>query len=412
MPPSAPHASRLQPLRLWLRRAAILLGAALSLAGLLLIAIQIVYAPRVYRALPGPKLPPIEPLPPLQLLSATQCASCHSEIAAEWRASAHGRASSTALYHAEFRHEGQMFICGYCHQPLVEQRAQTVSGLRWVWPLQVAATQPNPRFQPALAGEGVTCLACHARGQAIAGPHALSTPAHAVVVEPDFGAVSLCQTCHRLHIPLGRLLRPVQETIEEWQAYRASGGEQSCVDCHLPSVGARPLVLGGPQRRSRSHALRGPRDEAFLRRGAVVLQATLEPEAGGARAELTLQNGTGHRLPTAEPRHYLVTALAALSATGQVLSESQLRIERQMDPVALTEPPGSDTTLQVRETRRLNLRLATLPPGTVRLRLGLYYFLWRPEDPIARDAGETKASLRRTVYESERALSAGPPPPN
>lgn len=404
MSASVPHPkhSRSSP-RTW-RRLGWLAASLLLVTGLALVGIQIVYAPRVYRALPGPKLPPIDPLPPLGLLSSSQCAACHGEIAAEWRASAHGRASTSALFHSEYRHEGQMFICGYCHQPLVEQRPQIVSGLRWVWPLQIGKTAPNPRYRPELADDGVTCLACHGRGTAIAGPHALSTPQHAVVVEPDFGNPSLCATCHRLHIPLGRLLRPVQETLEEWQAYRAQGGDKACIDCHMPSVGERPLLPGGTPRRSRSHALRGPRDIEFLRTGAVVQTASIEVQAGAAGAELVLFNGTGHRLPTAEPRHYLQARLCALSATGEVLAASQARIERRMDPVALTEPPGSDTTLLPRETRRIPLRLPSLPPGTARLRLSLHYFLWPPEDPIAIDAGETEASLRRTIYETERPL--------
>jgi hypothetical protein len=402
-PPDQRPTSSRRPIS-WRRSIVWLLGGLLLVAGAGLVAIQIVYAPRVYRALPGPKLPPQDPLPPLGLISATQCATCHPQIAAEWRESAHGRASTTALFHSEFRHEGQMFICGYCHQPLVEQRAQIVTGLRWVWPLQIANAKPNPRFRPELAQEGVTCLSCHGRGSAIAGPHALSTPAHAVVVEPDFGNPTLCATCHRLHIPLGRLLRPVQETIEEWQAYRAAGGDKQCIDCHMPDVGQRPLVALGPPRRSRSHALRGPGDVEFLRTGAVVQRAALHADDGGARGELVLYNGTGHRLPTAEPRHYLQVTLSVLSAGGQVLAQTSQRIERRMDPVALTESPGGDSTLLPRETRRIELRLAGLPAGGARLRLSLHYFLWAPEDPIARDAGHDEASLRRTIYESERPL--------
>ena len=53
----------------------------------------------------------------------------------------------------------------------------------------------------------------------------------------------------------------------------------------------------------RSHDVRGPWDVDFLRTGVVVRAAAVQATGdGGVAGTVTLWNGTGHRLPTAEPQ--------------------------------------------------------------------------------------------------------------
>lgn len=371
------------------------------------VAVELYYGHKVHSALPGPKLPPLSPVAGVGTLSATSCAACHAEIAREWQGSAHGRATRTPLYRAELAHEGSPHFCAYCHAPLVEQRATIVKDLIWIWPKQIPWQRKNPRYVSTLHDEGVTCVACHQRDAHLVGPHDINGAPHPTMQDPSFGAPNLCATCHSLDIRLGPgLPRPVQDTLNEWQAYRQAGGDKQCIDCHMPDVGMRPLAPGFPPRKSRSHALRGPADVEFLRTGILVRDAIITPSSDGAEARLTIENGSGHRIPTAEPRRRVQVDLEALDESGRVIKAVAQRIERRFDPQHLVEEPNSDTTLLPRQKRSFRLSLdGALPPQTRRLRLAVVYYLWNPDDEIARDAGLDAAALRRLVFESVLPLS-------
>ncbi len=360
---------------------------------------------RYYRGLPLPVRAPLGPVSNLASSSATTCGTCHQQIASEWRGTAHEQASQSAMYKSEFVHEGRFYLCTYCHTPLVEQRSSIVKGLLLIWPRTIPWQRSNPHYQPALAVEGVTCVACHQRGDRLAGPHQITNAPHPTETDENFGSVALCAPCHRLDIGFGSsLLRPAQDTIAEWQTYRRAGGDKQCVDCHMPEVEARPLLPGGRLRKSRSHRLLGPGDVNFLRSGIVVQNAVVKPHGEGAEAQITIFNGSGHRLPTAEPRRRVAVVLEALGPQAKVLASAVQSLERRMDPVRLTEPPDGDSTLLPRETRRMTLNLlGPLPQTTQQLRVAVRFYLWHPNDPIAQDAGQDEQSLTRIVYQASFA---------
>lgn len=394
-------------MRRWLSRHRVLaaLGALLvGLIGLVVIA-EVAFAAWIYADLPGPPRPALRPIANVGSPSASTCAACHPQFVNEWQGSAHANAAASSLFQSQFRQEKQFYLCLYCHQPLVEQRPDVIKGILWVFPRLLLWKHRTPNYQPELAREGVTCLGCHARGDSIAGPHRIESPVHPVTHDPDFASNALCRTCHHLDIHVGASVqRPVQDTFAEWVAYRAAGGDKQCVDCHMPWVGDRSLMPGSPPRPSRSHAVRGPRDLEFLRTGLIVGDVIMRAaEDGGAQATLSLTNGTGHRLPTAEPRRRVEASIEALDAAGLVLKSSGIRIERKLDAEHLTEAPGTDSTLLPRERRQLELKLpAPMPPATQKLRVSVRFYLWDQTDALIREAGLDTSSLMLPVHETVR----------
>src|SRR5690606_31629973 len=111
--------------------------------------------------------------------------------------------------------------------------------------------------------EGVTCLSCHGDGGRIAGPFGAETDAHATVAHPAFpegGSVALCGSCHDTRIG------PVLPLVRDFVAARLAERGKSCIGCHMPratrAIAVDPVTgrPAGPERRGRSHALRGPSD--------------------------------------------------------------------------------------------------------------------------------------------------------
>lgn len=85
--------------------------------------------------------------------------------------------------------------CLTCHAPQADQQPLRVTELLAVLPWLVLASGPNPSIDPALQGEGVTCLACHwTEAGAIGVTRAVQDP-HATTVAP-LGAVGA--RCHQL----------------------------------------------------------------------------------------------------------------------------------------------------------------------------------------------------------------------
>lgn len=344
----------------------------------------------VYNDLPGPPLPTMDPI--AGGLDSATCGACHTRIYEAWRPSAHGRAHLDPLYLADFRNQGEPYVCEYCHTPLVEQRAQVVTGLWMAWPVMVPRAAANPRYDEALRPEGIGCVACHQRDGAMQGPFdAQGTPPHPTRNEPL--TVEVCRTCHHLDLTVGsELPRPIQDTFGEWDAYRAEGGDKDCIECHMPRTPPEPVAIDGPPRLGRDHRLKGPRDVAFLRTGAVVRAVELDPTTG--RGAVIVYNGTGHRLPTAEPQRRLAVTLEALSGRGVVLASVTHDIQRVILLPRLVE--ASDTSLRPREERRVELEVPMRGARSMRVRV--VFHLWDPDDHVARLARIRPSDLEVEVY--------------
>lgn len=285
--------------------------------------------------------------------SAASCGACHAEIAAEWRSSRMGQGWTDPLFQADFEEQGRIYACLYCHTPLVEQREKIATGLASLSPVR-AVEEANPAYDPLLREEGVTCLACHLEGDAIAGPFATDLAPHRVVHDPDFASADRCVGCHQAEAPpFSRVSRPVADTHGEWQRWKAATGRtESCVDCHMPAV-TRSVAPGAPERAGRRHTFAGGWDDAFVR-SAIDVRGFERTSQG---VSLTLVNLAGHNFPTAEPMR-----------TVRVEGCEDTVFAREIDTKRWIE--HGDTTLRPGESRRLELRDCAGPVRVVFDRVG------------------------------------------
>lgn len=343
---------------------------------------------------------PLEPLAQVGSLSAERCGACHVEIFREWSASRHAAAVTDPLYQADLKHQGEPFFCNGCHAPLVEQQPVETRAIALAWPALVPVQRANPRYDAKLQAEGVTCVACHQTAEGMAGPHATQSAPHAVKVTGELGVETACERCHTLALTkLGDFQRPLMETVTEWREYRRLGGERQCVDCHMPRVAERSAGVGAPPRPGRSHRLNGPFELDFVRTAIEVRSVSVERGA----VDVTLFNGTGHRLPTAEPHRRLEVALELFDAVG-VVGRTAVVIERRLDLDALKETKGEDTTLLPREVRVLRLGVPAAVRPAAGARLVVDFWLWDPADPVAIAARLDGEALRKRIHESEVTL--------
>ncbi|MCH9681723.1 MAG: hypothetical protein K0V04_09845 [Deltaproteobacteria bacterium] len=372
--------------RRWLRRS--LWG--LGVLGVAMVVLNV----WVYGDFTPPLYEPKEPLPGVGSLSAQQCRACHAAIYEEWAQSGHARAFVDPLYQAELQHQPSTFVCHRCHTPLVEQRPSLVYGLWAVWPRLIPVSWSNDRFDESLQSEGVTCVACHQVDGHMVGPFSDPQGAPHPTKVGELRAVTTCARCHQFGFErIGRLDRPIIDTMTEWEGYREQGGDKRCADCHLPIQGQQPLFEGGPSRPHTNHALLGPFNPQFVATGVVVedLQLGLDPQTG-ATASVTIFNGTGHRLPSAEPQRYIRVHLSAQSADGTVLADDEVRFERPVDVARLREL-GPDTTLAPRERKPVALALPMVPADAARIEVAVDFHLWHADDAVATDAGMSAAQL-------------------
>ncbi|MCY1055686.1 multiheme c-type cytochrome [Nannocystis sp. SCPEA4] len=267
------------------------------------------------------------------LADTTACASCHTEIAAQWQASAHAFASfNNPIYRASIerfrsaRGNETSRFCGGCHDPSL-----LVDGA-----LDVAVAARDPR-----AHSGVTCRTCHQAEHAtfdgngsyrlaatlLTGPDPespASVAAHKVAARPaTLATAQLCGSCHRAFLSEATGQPHYLQGTDDngpWlhSVYAGSAvmrvddevSERTCSSCHMPSERAtRPDPAADAAGMVRSHrflgghtwlaAIRGDEDttarvQAFLR-GVVsvdVAAATILPLGTGAPGE-----GLGEHAP-------------------------------------------------------------------------------------------------------------------
>ena len=239
------------------------------------------------------------------------CETCHAEIHAEWKPSAHGIAWTDPVYQKSLKSvsKRQRKSCYRCHIPE---------------PLQVTGYGLNERGRPKLPKTradhhdfGIHCTSCHmdANG-AMRGPFGGETKAHASVRDEAFTAQrsdALCLTCHSTKI--GPVLAIGRDFVKTKQAERG----RSCVGCHMePVTRSMGIYENGdpaPTREGRSHALLGPKNPAFLAK--VFTPAVKRLRDGQIRVRLT-NTGAGHGTPGLKERTWHVRA-TPLDANGKPL---------------------------------------------------------------------------------------------
>ncbi len=263
------------------------------------------------------------PPAPLPSLSAQTCNACHAAIHDQWKGSGHATASTNPVYVEAVRALGAPPLCQECHLPLTAQRADLPKG---PGALGKSARQPNPAWSPTLASEGVTCAACHVRGDVIVGPRDLAPERapHPVRREPALQTAEACAFCHQAALP-GAEDRPFLDTVGEWSRSHFKEAGISCRDCHMTRVSGS--IAGSRYASFASHGMLDGRSPSAIAR-AITLEVTVRSpnvQRGDAvRATATLLNtGAGHAVPTGDPSHAVELRFQVLDPGGLVADGGQ-----------------------------------------------------------------------------------------
>lgn len=243
--------------------------------------------------------------------SAATCGKCHTEIHSEWQGRAHAKAWTDPIYQEALKEKKRPELCYPCHIPTPV--------------LDKLGSKPGTRDD--LRDEGVTCVSCHKKADAMHGPFGSKTDAHPTEKDPTFEAANssgLCASCHRTKI--GPVL-PVAKDFEE--AKFAERGK-SCVGCHMPEVErhmAVSMVTGKPvgeKRKTRRHDVLGPGDADFCGKAF-----KLAARSDGKDVVLSIENEAGHRVPGLTLRKFVVR-IRCLDSGKQAIGDPE-RLEISSD---------------------------------------------------------------------------------
>ncbi len=261
-------------------------------------------------------------------LRASHCGTCHTEIYQEWKSTTHAVAWEDAQFQAEWKKDGELWLCVNCHTPLANQRPTLVTGLL-SGDFRRPVTKPNPLFDSALQHESITCAVCHVRGGAVIGPGKATMAAHMTRTDPTLLSQALCEGCHNVQARLSDTLLCSFNTGDEWRANGKEGTadepKRGCIDCHMPTV-ERPMVAGGPKRPGRRHTWYGagiaklPGDIDVVRAAYqpgydLELKATTDPDPVQGQASVQIDLAiinlrAGHYIPTGDPERFITLALS------------------------------------------------------------------------------------------------------
>jgi hypothetical protein len=289
-----------------------------------------------------------------------ECADCHLAIVEQWTNSMHAHALTSPVTVVQTnqvvntnlagqRSPDPLLFCNNCHGPVGAKLTEQAT-----LPLDAPSG-----FNAAEINEGITCAVCHQfAGESVSGGGGLAAvfqrelrPGRVYfgpIADPVGNAFhqgqsnetfarpeTLCQNCHNVNFDLnddGRIQPGVdlilQTTYDEFLAYQAGGGRETCVTCHMPLVAGQTRVAEtaaiplqqdypAPPRLVRDHSFVGvdyPLDtvasfdpqqearEALLRSAAVLQVGQLFLDVGEENV-LTFDvsvtnNNLGHNLPT------------------------------------------------------------------------------------------------------------------
>lgn len=265
----------------------------------------------------------------LPSLRASDCALCHIEVYAEWKATTHAQALQDLQFQVEWKKDGKLWLCVNCHTPLENQMERIVVGLEG-GDFRKPVTKPNPRFDPRLQQESITCAACHVRDSAILGAGTSGDRApHPVRRQPRAGFQTLCERCHNMQDKLTDVLVCSFTTGDEWRASGKTGQGEGCIDCHMPPV-TRTQLPDGIARPGRRHTWFGagiaklPEDVDSVRAAYqpgydLEVRARVRGRGKGRHVSVSMaitNARAGHELPTGDPERFITLELTLHGRDG------------------------------------------------------------------------------------------------
>ena len=303
-------------------------------------------------------------------LSAMSCNACHGTTHDQWAGGAHAQAWRAPLFQEALARVADATACTGCHLPLANQHSQLATGLRGGDPTRPEMA-PNPLWDAGLMTEGVTCAACHVRGDTVVSTRPSPGAPHPVAVSAELGTSESCATCHQLTWPGAD--KPFYDTYGEWAASAYASAGVRCQDCHMAPA-------AGPAAGGRFAAVAGHGFEADVRRALTVLVQLDAPAAqrgSPLRAAVRVRNsGAGHAVPTGSPFVGMTLRVRLLGADGKPLA-ADVRAEFSRT-IAEAPPwptladtrlaPGAESTIDARFTvdQKTSAQLARLVVEAVR----------------------------------------------
>lgn len=317
--------------------------------------------------------------------SAERCGTCHRDIHAAWKQSAHAHSLEAPLFQdalEELRAEGgDERVCLGCHAPIAGIARDVTLDRKITW-------------------EGVTCDYCHSTESIEAGPiprlrvvpgnvkygpiEDAASGDHETAFRDFFTKSEVCAPCHEYTSPSGV---GVLTTYSDWKASPQAAAGKTCQSCHMSAVRGDvvdPKVQRVPEAEVNLHSMPGGHsidqlNQAVRARGQVARR--------GDKLELEVEvvnRGAGHAVPTGSAARQVVLDVRMDTNRGQRVEETRVyqRVLTDADGVPLVRDRdlfaravklASDTRLQAGETRTERFQFAIDPGSLVNLKLQLSY---------------------------------------
>ncbi len=270
---------------------------------------------------------------PLDLDDPEQCAPCHTAVVAEWKTSMHAHAhqSRDPIYAAmralRMKKEGPALgeKCANCHGPRDPKQSDSAIAIVGVGCASCHLVEDVNREEGRNKGAAaLTYSAGKLRGphdpvNPMAAPHGRG-PAAPWLTD----GVSVCLVCHDAMKNAEGVA-----TCTTGTEYSQKAEKRPCTGCHMPEV-AEPNGPVSSVQKHRSHAFLGPHQlyDDPAQREFMASAIHLDGELDGGELRLTLENQTGHSVPSGFPGRMLL-----IQARGYDATEKELWSNFRDDPM-------------------------------------------------------------------------------
>ncbi len=274
----------------------------------------------------------------LSSMNAKECGVCHKQHYDEWKLSTHAHAWTDMQFQSELKKESSPFMCINCHIPLQNQQEFIVVGLI-DGDIYKPVKKKNPKFNKSLQQEGITCVSCHMRNNAIIGTTGTTNAPHKTIKDSKFLSEQLCISCHNASAVITPTLACTFETGDEWKA-GPYPGKKNCISCHMEST-MRENAPGFGIKKSHSHYFAGsgiPKIDSVqtkMLNGLGIYPSILKSSYSKNDSlffTLKVKNEfAGHKVPTGDPERFFKILFELKNKTGDLIAIKTERIGEQWE---------------------------------------------------------------------------------